>query len=66
MTHPELPLASLRVVRGAPTMEELAALAVLLTARLQAPEPEPEVLAAPVPLWPRALPGYQPPGSWAS
>ncbi len=66
VTHPELPLASLHIVKGTPTMEELAALAVLLTARLSAAEPEPPALPAPVPLWPRTLAPYQPPGCWAS
>ena len=43
-------LTALRIERGHPEPEELAALTVVLTTRLaQAPEPEPEAAAVPAP-----------------
>ncbi|MFJ6798003.1 acyl-CoA carboxylase epsilon subunit [Streptomyces sp. NPDC091268] len=66
MTHPELTLASLRILQGAPTMEELAVLAVLLNARLQVPAPpEPEPVA-PTPLRRHSTPHCASPRAWAS
>ncbi|MFE7777937.1 acyl-CoA carboxylase subunit epsilon [Streptomyces sp. NPDC057445] len=60
-----LSLASIRITRGNPTAEEVAALAVLLTARLRpAPPPGPSTRKlharrpGPAP--------YTPPTSWAS
>ncbi|MFD9354002.1 acyl-CoA carboxylase epsilon subunit [Streptomyces sp. NPDC060031] len=66
MTHPELTLASLRILNGAPSMEELAVLAVLLTARLQTPEPPEPPAVAPTPLWRHSTPHYASPRAWAS
>ncbi|MFG2998905.1 hypothetical protein [Streptomyces sp. NPDC048340] len=70
MTHPELTLASLRILNGAPSMEELAVLAGFLNARLQtpaqAPAPSEPQAPAPVPLRRHPAPAYDPPRARAS
>ncbi|NED83819.1 hypothetical protein G3I76_27450 [Streptomyces sp. SID11233] len=66
----ELALAAVRVTRGMPTAEEVAVLAVLLTARLrmaqdaETAEAEGEVLVPTV--WRHPGAGFRMPGAWAS
>jgi len=66
-TATELALASVRVTRGTPTAEEVAALAVFLAARLR-PAGEPPADDTPlVPTaWQHPASGFRPPGAWAS
>ncbi|MFK0050135.1 acyl-CoA carboxylase subunit epsilon [Streptomyces sp. NPDC090741] len=60
--------ASIRITRGNPTAEEVAALAVLLTARIrlqnEAQSSQPEAQVYKLPLRPR--PSFTAPGAWAS
>ncbi|MFJ9567892.1 acyl-CoA carboxylase epsilon subunit [Streptomyces fuscichromogenes] len=63
----ELAAASLRVIRGTPTPEELAALAVLLTARLRTDGERTDTAGPLTPtLWRHPGAGFRPPGTWAS
>lgn len=66
-TTTELALASVRVTRGTPTAEEVAALAVLLTARLRPVGERPADDTPLVPTaWQHPASGFRPPGAWAS
>ncbi|MFF4104113.1 acyl-CoA carboxylase subunit epsilon [Streptomyces sp. NPDC001903] len=60
--------ASIRITKGNPTAEEVAALAVLLTARIrlrnEAQTPQTEARVHKLPLRPR--PSFIAPGAWAS
>ncbi len=65
-----LATTAFRIIRGNPTAEEVAALAVLLTARLRlqneaaAAEAEDRATVHKLPL--RRRPVFAPPGAWAS
>lgn len=64
-----LAMASIRISRGNPTVEETAALAVLLTARLRRlhEDRQPEPAAPSARRLPHApCPQFRPPGAWAS
>ncbi|MFD7033097.1 acyl-CoA carboxylase subunit epsilon [Streptomyces sp. NPDC059917] len=66
----ELAQVSLRVLRGNPTLEETAALAVLFTARLRAAAGEPDTADGPggcaATGWARRGAPFRSPGAWAS
>ncbi|MCX3059916.1 acyl-CoA carboxylase epsilon subunit [Streptomyces beihaiensis] len=57
-------MASVRVTRGQPTFEEVAAIAVLLAERLRRPEPGPRRAEPAGGVWHPAA--YRAPGDWAS
>ncbi|MEU9715462.1 acyl-CoA carboxylase epsilon subunit [Streptomyces sp. NPDC047976] len=62
----QLQQAAFHVVGGSPTLEEVAAIAMLLTARMMGSEiapPEPRPFRA---HWPAADGDFRAPGAWAS
>ncbi|MEU6557735.1 acyl-CoA carboxylase subunit epsilon [Streptomyces sp. NPDC046915] len=62
-----LAAAGLRVTRGTPTAEEVAALTVLLVTRLSGGAEEPAEEATPTPtVWRHPGARFRPPGAWAS